>query len=177
MKSNTYQHQSVFFPWDFSKLISCRSKLRKIIFKQIDNKINLPAICCALTAVLGLHQPLFHPSAAIRTLYHNSTLLNILRTSSSHRKVTSEETARGICYVPIKCTKEKSCFPGASQLCGSWEATEKWTALSDTCSLNHNPHSSAWFWDEVKGLLTTSHLRWEWPNSLQVHRQRRTWST
>jgi len=45
---------------DFMQQQTCKKKKKK----KKDNEINLPAICCALTVLLGLQQHLIHPWAA-----------------------------------------------------------------------------------------------------------------
>lgn len=123
--------------------------------RKKDNKINLPAICCALTAVFRLHQHLFHPWAAMNTVHCSISQPYPTPSGQLHHveKYFQKKQAGTICYTFLtnalkkricrKKEKSEAVFQVFLQLCGSREATEKRAALSGTRSLSHNPGSSA----------------------------------
>lgn len=97
---------------------SCSSKFGR----KKDYEINLPAICCALTAVLRLYQHFFHPQAAT-SQYPND--VEHPKATLPHRKVPSEETGF-LLHISCKSFKEKKrqkvsqklfsrCFPALWQ--------------------------------------------------------------
>lgn len=86
--------------------------------RKKDNKINLPAICCALTAVFRLHQHLFHPWAAMNTVHCSTTQPYPTPSGQLHHveKYLQKKQAGTICYTFLKnALKKRICRKKLSQ--------------------------------------------------------------
>ena len=157
------------------------ANLQKEKKKKKDNEINLPAICCALTVLLGLQQHLIHPWAAKWTLCTSQypNLIKHPKDNSITWKSNFRRTGIICCMFSSNALKKRT-RRRKSQKLFSRHFSTLWKLRSHKEADNSFrylfPQTQPRFFCLILrgSQMTSSHQRRVWFNSLQVHRQRRT---